>query len=177
MKKEFIMPVLVLSLICVFVTGVLAIGHTITQPIIQQAAAERARMAMVEILPDATGFNPIDKQLYNLPASVQAAYRTANYVGYAFIVTTFGFGGEMSVIIGVDMDGRVIRTAVLSDTETPSFSGPVFAYANVSQYWGRDRNNIETVAIISGSTVTAVAFKNAVRYALDAFALVMSEGE
>jgi len=127
---------------------------------------------MVVILPDAQAFDEVDLSLFNLPAAVHAVYSTPNNVGYAVIVATMGFAGEIRVLCGIDPQGRVIRTVILADSETPSFSAPVFAESHVSNYWGQDRQGIEAIPIISGSTVTSVAFKNAVRYALDAFAIV-----
>ena len=174
MKKDFIMPIVVLSMICLFVTGALAIGHSLTQPIIAAAAAERARLAMREIIPQAENFEPLE--LHGLPGALYAAYRTTNNAGYIFIVTTSGFGGAIRTICGIDPDGRVIRTSVLFHSETPGFSDPVFAESNVSQYWGRDRSGIEGVSVIAGSTVTAVAFKNALRYAFAAFEIVTAGG-
>jgi len=167
MKKDFIMPIVVLSMVCIVVTGVLAIGHSFTQPIIAAAAEERARLAMRVIIPEADGFEPLG--LHGLPGAINSAYGTTNNVGYIFVVTTSGFGGAIRVICGIAPDGRVIRTAVLSHSETPTFAAPVFAESHVSQFWGRDRYGIEDIAAVSGSTVTAVAFRNAVRYALHAF--------
>ena len=167
MKKDFIMPMLVLSMVCIVVTGVLAVGHSFTQPIITAAAEERARLAMREIIPQADGFEPLE--LHGLPGSINSAYRSTNNVGYIFIVTTSGFGGAIRVLCGIDPDGRVIRTTVLSHSETPTFAAPVFAESHVSQFWGQDRHGIEDIAGVSGSTVTAAAFRNAVRDALYAF--------
>lgn len=173
MRKEFAMPIIVLSLICLFVTGVLAIGHNITQPIITAAAAERAAVAMREMIPHAEGFEPIEMPFHG---AISAAYRTTNNVGYVFITTTSGFGGDIRVISGINPDGTVIRTAVLSHSETPTFAAPVFAESHVGQFAGRNRYGIEDIAGIAGSTITVVAFRNAVRYAFYAFELVTTGG-
>lgn len=170
MKKDFVMPILVVSLICLFVTGALALGHNFTHPVITAAAAERAAVAMRVIVPHADSFEALPTS--GLPREIYAAYRISGNEGYIFIVTTMGFGGEIRFIGGIDADGRIIRTAVLSHSETPSFAVPVFAEAHVSQYWGQDRSGSEGVAIVSGSTITSTAFKNALRSAFDAFEIV-----
>ena len=170
MKKDFIVPIVVLSMICFFVTGALAVADYFTRPIIASAAEERARMAMRDIIPQAEYFEPLE--LHGLPATISSAFRSTNNVGYIFIVTTAGFGGGITIISGIDPNGRVIRTAVLSHSETPTFAAPVFAEPHVSQFWGRDRDGIEGIAAVSGSTVTSVAFRNGVRDALLAFELV-----
>ena len=173
MRKDFIMPILVLSLICLFVTGALAIGHNLTQPIIAAAAAERARLTMREIIPHAEGFEPLE--LGDLPRAVYAAYRTTNDVGYVFIVTTVGYGGYIRILCGIDPDGRIIRTAILSHGETPGFGEPVFAESHVGRYWGQNRDGIEGISAVTGSTVTSGAFKSGIRYAFTAFEIVRAQ--
>jgi electron transport complex protein RnfG len=172
MRKDFVMPILVLSLICLFVTGALAIGNSLTQPIIAAATAERARLTMREIIPQAENFEPLE--LEGKPRTIYAAYRTSNDVGYIFIVQTPGFGGYVRIICGVDPNGRVIRTAILSHGETPGFADPVFAESHSGRYWGQDKDGIETISIVTGSTVTSTAFKSGLRYALTAYEVVRS---
>jgi len=170
MKKDFIVPILVLSMICLFVTGALAVADYFTRPVIEAAAAERARLAMREIIPQADGFEPLE--LHGLPVTINSVYRSTNNVGYVFIVTTVGFGGDIRIICGVDTNGRVIRAAVLSHTETPGFGEPVFAESHTSRYSGQDRFGIEGISAVAGSTVSSGAFKSAIRYALGAFEIV-----
>jgi len=173
MKKEFAMPIIVLSLICLFVTGALAISHSITQPVIAAAAAERAAVAMREMIPHAESFKAIKM---NFPGTVYAAYRTTNDVGYIFITIAPGFAGDVRVITGMNSNGTIIRVAVLSHTETPTFAAPVFAESHIGLYSGQDRYGIEGISGITGSTVTVAALRNAVRYAFSAFELVMAGG-
>ena len=175
-KNDFIKPVIVLSLICLFISGALAIGNSITQPLIESAAAERAYAARKEIMPDADDFEPMDVYILrnerSLPRGITAIYRATNNVGYIFMITTPGYGGEIKLICGINMDGRIIRTATLSHTETQGLGTPIFEEPHAGQYWGRDRNGIESIAAISGATITSNAYKNGVRDALTAFEIV-----
>jgi len=167
MKKEYVMPILALSLICLFVAGALAVAHAITQPIIKIAAAERAAVAMRDIMPYAEAFEPLE--LEGLPGPVDSIFRTTNNVGYIFVVTTQGFSGGITILCGIDPEGRVIRTTVLSHSETPTFSAPVFAESHAGQFWGRDRYGIEGVDVVARSTLTSIAYRDAIRYAFAAF--------
>lgn len=181
-NKEFLMPVLVLPLICFFVSGVLAIASSFTQPVIEKAAAERAEAARKNIIPNADGFELINAQALQsmaalqskaaLPKSVTEVYRTTNNSGFIFIVTTTGYGGEIKLICGIDADGKVIRSEVLSQTETKGLGTPIFEEPHAGQYWGRDRNGIEGISAVSGATITSNAYKNAIRDAFAAFEIV-----
>lgn len=173
MKNDFVMPIIVLTLICLFVSALLAIGNNFTQPVIAAAAAGRAGELRKEIIPQADGFEAVP--LDNLPAALTAVYRTTNGAGYIFFVTAMGFGGEVKLICGIDPDGKVIRTAVLEHSETPGFGTPVFHESHASQYWGRDRDGIENVAVVSGSTVSSLAMKSGIRYALEAFDIITTQ--
>ena len=83
MKKDFIMPILVLTAICLIISGALALVNNLTSPIIEEAAAERAENARKDIIPEADEF--ILLELDGLPESVDEAYATANNTGYIFI--------------------------------------------------------------------------------------------
>jgi len=174
-KKDFILPVAVLSFICLFISGTLAVVNSMTRPIIETAAAKRTEAAKKEIMPQADGFVLLDiyelRNAGRIPKTVTNVYRTTNAVGYIFMVTVIGYGGEIKLICGIDPGGRVVRTAVLEQTETQGLGTPIFEEPHAGQYWGRNRNGIEEVASVSGATITAAAFKNGIRDAFKAFEL------
>ena len=170
MRKDFILPIVVLSLICLFVAGALAVSNNFTEPVITAAAAERAERARRSIMPDAEEFELME--VSGLPRRVFEVYRTTNNIGYIFMIRTSGYGGEIRLMCGIDMDGKVIGTATLAQTETKGLGTPIFEEPHAGQYRGRDRNGIEGVAAISGATITSDAFKNGIRDAFTAYEIV-----
>jgi len=170
LKNDFILPIIVLSLICLFVSAALAVVNNLTSPVIEAAASERAAAARKVIIPQADGFELLI--INDLPRRVTEAYRATNNTGYIFMVTVIGYGGDIHLIVGVDPAGKVIRSAVLAHNETQGLGTPIFEQPHAGQYWGRDRNGIESVEAISGATITSVAYKNAVRDALIAFDVI-----
>jgi electron transport complex protein RnfG len=170
MNKDYIMPVIVLPLMCLFVSGALAICNSITLPVIEIAAAERAEAARRIIIPQADGFELLD--VHDLPKSVTQVYRPTNNKGFILMVTTSGYGGEIKLICGIDPDGKVIRSEALAQKETKGLGTPVFEEPHAGQYWGRDKNSIEGVAAISGATITSTAYKNGIRDAFAAYEIV-----
>ena len=179
-KKDFVMPILVLSLLCLFVSGALAVGNKFTQPVIEEAAQQRMEAARREIIPEALGFEPLNigaLQAGNrLPRTITDIFRTTNNAGYIFMVTTMGYGGEIKLICGIGPDGRVIKTAVLEQTETKGFGTPVFEEPHAGQYWGKSIGEIESVAAISGATISSKAFKKGIRESLEAFDIIKGAG-
>ena len=167
MKKDFILPILSLSIICLIMAGALAIANSITYPVIADGAAQRAEAARRDIIPHAEEFVPIDAQ--PLPMSVIAAYMATNDAGYVFIVLVRGYGGEMRIIAGVDEEGQIIRSAVLSHSETVGLGTGVFDIAADMEYRGTSLLDVDAV---SGSTITLHAYQQALADALAAFEML-----
>ena len=173
--KDFIKPIIVLAVICILISGALAIVNNITEPVITAAALERAYSARREILPQADGFEALDYET-GMPRSITEIFRSINDTGYLFMISTMAYGRDPMVIIcGIDPEGRIIRASVLSHSETQGLGTPVFEEAHAGQFWGKNRAGIEDIAAISGATITSNAFKNAMRDALIAFEILRTQ--
>ena len=167
MKKDFIVPILAMSLICLFMTGALAFVNNITQPIIEVAAAQRADEAMRILIPEADSFIPIESpESDNFPPAIREAYRSANGVGYIFIVTTRGFGGEKSIMIGLCDVGDFHGSTVLAHNETISFANRVF---QVRDYLEEQGKNLLYIDTLSGATQTLEAYQQGLILVFEAF--------
>jgi len=170
MKKDFILPIVVLTVICIVGAGALAIMNNITSPIIEAAAAVRAYAVMAEMIPHATGFVPIENDEF--PRNIEAAYKTENNVGFIFIVSVNGFSGEIRVMCGVDNDGRIISSTALSHTETQGIGTILDELLFTAQFDGEDMR-LEGVSAVTGATISTQAYINAIKYALTAAEFVV----
>jgi len=168
MKKDFVMPILVLGLICLLMTGALVAVNTVTQPVIREAAAQRADTARKEVIPQADGFVLLEAD--GLPKSIKEIYGTNNDTGYIFVIETVGYGGEMTLMCAIGPDGTIIKTMTLAEMETKGIATPVFDME--SDYIGKDRN-LEGIDTVSGATITSKAYMGGVRDAFEAFELIM----
>jgi len=167
-KKDFVQPVIVLSFICLVVSGALAVVNNFTQPIIQKAAADRAAEARMEIIPHADGFTLLSVE--GAPRTITEIYKATNDTGYIFIIMSPGYGGDIKIICGIDNDGNVIKTGVLAHSETKGMTDLVFADLHHNQYTGKDKN-LHGVIAVTGATVSSNAYKNGIRDAFTAFEL------
>ena len=167
MKKDFIAPILAMSLICLVMTGALALVNNVTHPIIEDGATQRANEAMGTLIPLADGFTLMEgSQTDHFSPAIREAYQTTNQVGYIFIVTTRGFGGEMQIMIGLCDFGHFYGSTVLSHNETVSFANRVFAIRDELKAEGR---NFLYIDAISGATETFEAYRSALEIAFEAF--------
>ena len=167
MKNDFVMPILALSLICFVMAGALVLVNNVTHPIIAEAAIERAETARRDIIPGADEFVLVQDE--RLPGSVVEAYTTTNGAGYIFIVAARGYGGEMRVISGVDPDGAIIRSMVLSHSETVGLGTIIF---EISDYHEAGGGSLLDVDAVAGSTITLHAYRQALSDALAAFEII-----
>ncbi|MCL2719880.1 MAG: FMN-binding protein [Treponema sp.] len=172
--------IFILSFICLFMAGALAVVNHFTYPKIESDAAERAYVARSKIIPEADGFvlMDIDKmRVSGMPESIIEVYKTTNETGYIFTISVNGFGREnMRLLCGVNMDGRIIESnkddLVLSHTETPSYFNKVFTVPHLSRFWNSDKTDIEKIDAVSGATVSSNALQRAFVYALSAFEII-----
>lgn len=166
-KKSLFMPIIVLVSICLVISSALALTNSVTEPIIvaaEQAAAEAAR---AEVLPGGTGFTKMD--VTGLPASVTEVYAPADNSGYVMMLTTKGFGGKISMILGMDTEGVITGVKVLKHAETQGIGtkvmdAPEFAH----QFLGKGEA-LDGINTISGATISSKAFINGVKPAFEAY--------
>jgi electron transport complex protein RnfG len=166
-KRDFIKPVFVLSLICLFITGALAISNSITEPVIKEASDERAREIKRAIFPNTDDFELIENE--DFPRTITDVFMACDGSGYIFMVKTYGYGGYIDIICGIDMNGIIIKTVTLAETETKGIADPVFDMQG--EYIGKDKN-LEGIDAVSGATITSNAYMSGIRDAFAAFEIL-----
>lgn len=168
-NKVLIKSIVVLTVICLVISGALAVVNSFTAPIITAAAAERETAARQLVLPAASSFEPITSDA--MPASVTGAYKGLDSsgvtVGYVFTTGNKGFDGTILVMTAIGTDGKIVQVSTIDVTsETATLGGQTANESYTSQYTGKDAA-LEGVDAISGATITSTAYEQCV---LDAFA-------
>jgi electron transport complex protein RnfG len=174
-KNGYVVPVIVLTVICLVVSGILAAVNSKAAPIIEQAAIVAAEEARAEVLPTADSFRQIT-DLTGMPDSVQELYVAENGAGTVAILTGSGYGGTMKIIVGINADGTIAGTQVLDHSETAGLGARVEKEPFRSQFVGQD-SSLADVSVISGSTVSSKCFIQMVNEAFQAAELVAGKGE
>lgn len=161
-KKDFVMPILVLTMICLFMSTILAYTNKITAPIIEETSKRIAEEARLEVLPKADSFEKLD--IENLPKTITEVYEAKNGAGYVFMIVTDGYGGKgtMKLICGVDENGMITTTKTMSHEETPGLGSKTTEADFRNQFVGKDAN-LEGVSAISGASVSSGYYINAIK--------------
>jgi len=172
-KKEMIAPTLVLFLICLVVTAALAGTYQVTKPIIEDINAKNANLARAEVLPSgADGFTKVDGALIT---NVADMYQADNGSGMTFTTTDKGFGGTLTVMVGVDAQGAISGVKITEHGETPGLGTKAMTPEYLAQYKGQtaitrtNESGKTQIDAITGATISSNAIFRATNTALAQF--------
>lgn len=168
--KRIYKPVVVLTLVCVVVSGALAVANSVTGPIIDEATREREEAVRLELLPEATGF----KQMLGYGGDAADMIFVANNgVGVIVTSTAKGYGGDMSVMVAFNADGTIKRIRVIEQAETKGIGSKVAANPSYwSKYEGLPAEQLvlgKDVDAVTGATKSSRALLAAVNAAVEGY--------
>ena len=167
---------LTLFLIAAVVALALAFVNQITAPAIEKLNAEKTQKAIEAVLPG--GYDEEITDYADATGLVSKVYKGAN--GYALEVKPSGFDNTITMMVGVDFDGKVLGISVVSHTETAGLGA--VAAANTSageafrnQFVGQSGSVSVTkdggaMDAITGATITSRAICAGINAALDCVA-------
>ena len=170
LKLMIISTAVVLLVVCV---------NYVTKDRVAANMQKKTDTARAELLPDGD-IGPLSFQL----TEQEKAYVTEIYsvkidgyiTGYCIAVRSMGFGGEMSLLVGITSGSKIAGVKVISHTETPSIGAPALAEDTLLDRY----NNIFTTSVpsvdsVSGATYTSEAVNDAVRVAATLAERIISE--
>lgn len=114
-----------LFIITSVVAALLAGVNAVAAPRIAAAKQEKLERAISSVLTDGAEAAPVEFK--DETGMVQKVYASPS--GYAMEVLSSGFGGNISMMVGVSRDGKVTGVSVISHAETPGL-GAVAAGEN-----------------------------------------------
>ena len=118
--KEIVIPALSLFINCIVVTALLGLTKAVTAPKIEELAVETQEAAKKEVLADAASFG--DAEQTQLSGTTYTYYKglaaDGSVMGYVVETGSKGYGGDISLMVGVGVDGTVQGVSILSINET-----------------------------------------------------------
>ena len=168
MKKSVLSTVALVG-ICAVMAILLALTNFITAPIIEKNQEAAANAALLEVMPNGTGFEKIDFDASALPKTITDVYKEKSG-GYVFKLSTAGYDSGFIIMCGVNADGTVSGAVCLEANET---LGKEKTYGE--NFVGKNMAGVEAVDTISGATKTTTAYKNAIKDSLNA-AVILGGG-
>ncbi len=161
------MPSLILGSICLIVALLLSVVNIFTAPIIEASKNAASNAALAEVLPGAKDFEELTvTDAY--PSEVKKAYKAD--IGFVFEMDVSGKYAGLVVMCGLDKDGKIVATKVITNAETPDYSKKVFPEVEGAsgKYTGMTLDTFSPY-IVSGATMTSEGYSKAVNAALKAY--------
>lgn len=176
-KAAMFKSIAVLTIICIVISGALALVNSFTAPVIENARAARETSSRLVLLPEAIGFRMVSME--NMPESITSAYSGqdahGNIKGYVFTAGRKGFDGTISVMVAFDLEGRITKVATMDVTsETKTLGGLTAKPEYTDQYSGKGPD-LEGVDGITGATITSNAYEACVRDCFTALDIAVKE--
>ena len=175
MKTEStVMYVLRLALTLLAITAVVAAAlagvNSITAPAIAELNAQKTQEAIELVLPGG------GEEMADFPATALVSKVYAGDAGYAVEVTPGGFDNTITMMVGVDTEGKVLGISIIKHTETAGLGAVAaqdtpngqkfrgyFVGASGSVAVTKDGGTVEA---ITGATITSRAICTGVNAAL-----------
>jgi electron transport complex protein RnfG len=164
--NDFVKPFVVLVVICVVVAFLLAFTNSKTQPIIEENERIEAERVRSEVLDGSAGFEEVECDTDSL--GVESVYREINGLGYVITAGYKGYGGIVTVTVGIDNDGKVVGLNANVSTETTGVGSKAGTSAYTDKFIGIS-GSADGVDTISNATYSSTAVKTGVSAALKAY--------
>ena len=159
--KEFFLPIIVLVSICIIIAAAMAAINLVTKSKIENDRKQKEEEALSVVVPDNNGFTKLE--LTDMPESVVGIYSDNASERMAVMLSVIGYDSSnpMSVAVGFDENGKIIKCSVIScNGETKGVGSKVSQESFLSRFYGLD--NVSSVDTISGATISSKAFLEAV---------------
>lgn len=174
MYKEIIKPTLVLIIIVAIVSGVLAFTYNAAGigELGKGLSSDELEEIIKDVLPSGTKL--VYQEFALEDANVLGIYNDEGGAGCAIHVLTKGYGGDLTVIVGLDKDGAITGAKVLESKETQGLGSKIADPAFIERFIGK-KNEVKLtkeggdVEGITGATISSNAFVTAVNKAFEVF--------
>lgn len=176
-KKENLMPTIVLGTICIVVAAVLALLNMLTAPAIAEETERRQTQSLTDAFPSEAAYADLAfeelTELSDVPDTVTGVYREKGGRGYAVLLSTktnfTASGTAMNITVAVDTEGKILGICLTSYTESKDIGKDSYP----KEFYGKDKEAVEATPHVSGASYSSRAFRAALA---DALAVLESNG-
>lgn len=173
--------VVCLGLVCFICAAILGETYVLTAGPIELAQQNKTKQSIAKVLPSFSA-DPVESAVtWN---GTEYVYYSVEGAGCAIISSVSGFGGPLSVMVGIEDGGIVYNTVVLSHSETPGLGAKCQTDAGfIDQFKGWDpsrktllvKKDGGDVDAITASTITSRAYALAISNALEVYRTIAAD--
>lgn len=164
---------MILFLITAICTGLLGFVNQVTTPIIADNKQASEQEAMKILIEDADEFTKVAQIQDEAIKQLYIAKADGKTVGSVVKLAPNGYGGEIAVLVGLDVEGLVKGVKILSHTETPGLGANATDESFISQFLQKlpplkvvkSAPKDDEIEAITGATITSAAITESVNAA------------
>jgi electron transport complex protein RnfG len=154
-------PIIILTVVVAICVTLLTFTDSITRDKINAQEEQKIQHMLSAMFPNMSK--------YTFEDDIYTIYSDGTEVGYAFLAVGKGYGGEISILVGLKDENTIKGITIISHTETPGLGSRIAESSFTDRFAGL---NIADVALrqeggqidaITGSTISSRAVINAVR--------------
>ena len=161
--KNVIFPTFALTLICAILGAALSLTNNLTKDTIAQQQEEKKKAAFQVALP-ATDYEFMSEKN---GCTMYAAHQGL-HVGYVVSSSANGYGGKIEVMVGLDLSGKIYNIEIVScSDETAGIGQKVQDEKFRRSFNDKTKQEIDSVDVITGATISSNAVKEAVKTAIE----------
>ena len=166
----------------VFAVGLMIFSvHHFTDLNTARAEVQLRQQILAQVMPQATFSSETPYRAVGA-LSIQAGYsQDSELVGYSVEVQTNGFGGVLTMEVGVDLNGQVTGVAVTAHRETAGVGTYATTPSALTRYIGKSgtirSSGPNSIDAVTGATATSTAITAGVNRALAIIANLDTEGD
>ncbi len=175
--KAILKPAIILCIICAIITAALSITNAVTKDKIAELQYEAEQATARQII-EAEELVPLKYTLDNEECTYYKAQNSEQVIGYVFKTSAKGYNGEVTVMTGIDTEGKIILVKVLSAAdETPGLGQNITKESFTDSFIGLigtvgvtdDGSTDNTIDAVTGATYSSKAVTNSVNTAVKIF--------
>jgi electron transport complex protein RnfG len=160
------MPVMFLTLVVLISVTLLIFTESFTGPVVQKRLQQQVVDQMKDIFPNIAEFeHDEDIDIYTLYADKEMTQK----LGYAFLAVGAGYGGNISILVGLEDAQTVKGIIILSHIETPDLGSRITEPSFLDQFIGLNINDVALtqdggqIDGLTSATISSKAVVNAVK--------------
>ena len=171
-KRDIITGILVITFISALSGYLLAHVYNKTKPKIEEVKKVEEEKLNREIFPD--GFKFEEKEI-NGVKYLSVLNENGEEIGKIFEVKTMGYGGYITLKIGLDKENKIKRIKIKEHNETPGLGSKITQESFLKQFIGKTKDDIYLkkdktdgkIDAITGATISSRAIVEGVRKLLE----------
>ena len=180
---QFIKPIIVLTVIAAVMAGLLGGTNLLTAEKIKKLEAEAETTAVEKVI-KAEEYNKLKIKYNDVEYTYFRGQNDSQTVGYAFTLSSNGYGGAVKCVVGVDKGGKITAIEITDvSNETPGLGQNAGRTSFTDQFKGKSAElsvvksgaKENEVQAVTGATITSKAVTNSANLALELYKQI--EGE